>query len=59
MSVSELLETYKKQICISCNNKDGKDCNIKVYQDHKNKSLCCKCVYFNSDKETNNEIKSI
>lgn len=51
MSISELFEIYKSKICVLCSDKKYKDCNIRVYEDNKNRAICCKCVYFNSDKK--------
>ncbi len=56
MSISELIDKYVKEFCPICT--DKKNCNIRIYNDHKNKIVCCKCVYFNSDNSTKNELKS-
>lgn len=56
--MSELMKRYVKEICPWCDNKKTKLCNIKIYKDYKNKQICCKCVYFNSDKNIKSEIKS-
>ncbi len=59
MSKSELIKRYTEEICPKCNNKKSKLCNIKTYRDYSDKNvLCCKCVYFGSDKNIDNEIKS-
>ena len=57
MTELELYEKYKKELCVLCNNKKSTDCNIRIYKDYQNKLLCCKCIYFNSNQNINNEIK--
>ena len=56
MSISELIDKYVKEFCSVCT--DKKNCDIRIYNDNKQKTICCKCINFSSDKEKNNEIKS-
>ena len=50
MSTSELIEKYKKRLCVLCDNKLSEMCNIRVFNDYINNSICCKCIFFKNNK---------